>query len=329
MRFPNGYGSITKLKRKNLRKPYMVRITTGIELDEDGKKTQKRTTLGYYATKAEAMGALANYNESETPIQGLAYKKYTFADMWKRFIEDKNMNGLAPATIRGYEFGYSLVSEKIKNSKFFSLTLHDYQQNCNELAEDGKGYQTLRKYRSTIASVYGYANKNQITNNNPSQFIDIGKSPKKGKALIFNDKEISLLWNQYNKERDNDNIKGQETIMIMLMLIYNGCRISEFLNLKTEDVHIKERYFDVIDAKTEAGIRPVPIHDGMLNFYQYFLNYEHEYLLSFDKLLKKGNTKRCKYTYENFRDSYWDPMIKLLNLNENLTPHNARKTCSS
>lgn len=330
MRLPNGYGSITKIKRKNLRKPYMVRVTVGIEYDDNGKPKQKRETLGYFATKDEAMGALMNFNQNEQPKEGLVYKKYTFADMWKMFIEDKNMSGLADATIRGYDFGYNLVSDEIKNSKFMTLTLHDYQQNCNQLAAEGKGYQTLRKFRSTIASVYLYANKNNITRNNPSQFIDIGKSPKKGKTLIFQDKEIQLLWKQYNTERDNGNLKGQETLMIMLMLIYNGCRISEFLDLKKENVHLDKRYFDVVDAKTEAGVRQVPIHNGLLNFYQYFYDtYEHEYLLSFEKVLKKGKTQRCKYTYANFRDSYWDPMIKLLNLNEELTPHNARKTCSS
>lgn len=137
------------------------------------------------------------------------------------------------------------------------------------------------------------------------------------------------MWKQFEREQRHGNIKGQETLMIMLMLIFNGCRISEFLDLKRADVHISERYFDVVDAKTQAGIRQVPIHEAMINFYQHFMNYEHDYLLSFEKVLKKGQTKRCKYTYANFRDSYWDPMIKLLNLNEELTPHNARKTCAS
>lgn len=37
---------------------------------------------------------------------------------------------------------------------------------------------------------------------------------------------------------------------IILMLLYNGVRISEFLNLKKENVHLDEQYFDVISSKT-------------------------------------------------------------------------------
>ena len=34
------------------------------------------------------------------------------------------------------------------------------------------------------------------------------------------------------------------------MLLYNGVRISEFLDLKKENVHLDEQYFDVISSKT-------------------------------------------------------------------------------
>ena len=51
---------------------------------------------------------------------------------------------------------------------------------------------------------------------------------------------------------------------IILMLLYNGVRISEFLNLKKENVHLDEQYFDVICSKTENGIRKVSIADKVL-----------------------------------------------------------------
>ena len=52
------------------------------------------------------------------------------------------------------------------------------------------------------------------------------------------------------------------------MLIYNGCRISEFLDLKKEHVHLDEQYFDVIASKTDNGIRKVPIADKVPPFYR-------------------------------------------------------------
>ena len=54
MKLPNYYGSISKLSG-NRRKPYMVRISSEAEYDEEKKDfIKKRITLGYYKTKKEA-----------------------------------------------------------------------------------------------------------------------------------------------------------------------------------------------------------------------------------------------------------------------------------
>ena len=107
------------------------------------------------------------------------------------------------------------------------------------------------------------------------------------------------------------------------MLIYNGCRISEFLNLKIEDMNLKDQYFNVTDSKTEAGIRQVPIGDKVINIYESIVNEREKGFF-----LINPNNKR-KFTYANFRDSYWDRMIDLLGWDKKLTPHNCRKTCIS
>ena len=54
-------------------------------------------------------------------------------------------------------------------------------------------------------------------------------------------------------------MKDDKYYQIVLMLIYNSVRISELLDLKKENVHLEEQYFDVIDSKTENGIRKAGI----------------------------------------------------------------------
>ena len=56
MRFPNGFGGVSKLSG-NRRNPYIVRITTG--WTDDAKQIIK--ILGYYPTRAEAIKALSAY----------------------------------------------------------------------------------------------------------------------------------------------------------------------------------------------------------------------------------------------------------------------------
>ena len=61
MKLPNGYGSVVKLSGKR-RKPYQVRKTVGWHYDEvKDKQVQDMITIGYAATKAEALQMLAEY----------------------------------------------------------------------------------------------------------------------------------------------------------------------------------------------------------------------------------------------------------------------------
>ena len=61
MRLENGKGSITRLSG-NRRNPYVIRITTGYEIDQkSGRKKQTRKTIGYAPTKREGKKLLLDY----------------------------------------------------------------------------------------------------------------------------------------------------------------------------------------------------------------------------------------------------------------------------
>ena len=81
------------------------------------------------------------------------------------------------------------------------------------------------------------------------------KNPNKRDRNKFTKEQIARLWE----------LAEDPYYQIVLMLIYNGCRISEFLDLKKENVHLEEQYFDVIASKTENGLRKVPIADKVLH----------------------------------------------------------------
>ena len=105
------------------------------------------------------------------------------------------------------------------------------------------------------------------------------------------------------------------------MLLYNGVRISELLDLKKENVHLEEQYFDVISSKTDNGIRKVPIADKVLPFYKswYESNDKSEYLLH--------STEGKHLTYRNYYKNYYKPIAEKLNIDK--TPHCCRHTCIS
>ena len=88
-------------------------------------------------------------------------------------------------------------------------------------------------------------------------FIDYDPIRYKDRNKFTKD-EISRLWQ----------LKEDSYYQIVLMLIYSGCRISEFLDLKKGNVHLEESYFDVLASKTENDIRKVLIADKVLPFYR-------------------------------------------------------------
>ena len=147
-----------------------------------------------------------------------------------------------------------------------------------------------------------------------SEFVDIvkykDKNPDKRDHNKFTKEEIERLWT----------LVEDPYYQIVLMLIYNGCRISEFLDLKKEDVHLDEQYFDVIASKTENGLRKVPIADKLLPFYKaWFEGSECEYLLH--------TPDQKHFDYRNYFDSYFTPLMEQLGFDH--TPHDTRHTCIS
>ena len=123
-------------------------------------------------------------------------------------------------------------------------------------------YPTLKKIKILFNQLYGFALKNDICNKDYSSFVDIAqykdRNPNKHSRNKFSKEEVEKIWT----------MKDDKYYQIPLMLLYNGTRISEFLSLKKENVHLDEQYFDVIDSKTENGIRKVPIADKLLPFYK-------------------------------------------------------------
>ena len=111
--------------------------------------------------------------------------------------------------------------------------IHQNFAHCIKLADlqlvvdtCGKNYPTLKKLKGLFSQLYDYAMKNDICNKDYSEFVDIvrykDKNPDKRDRNKFTKAEIKRLWE----------LAEDPFYQIVLMLIYNGCRISEFLDLR-------------------------------------------------------------------------------------------------
>lgn len=300
MRLPNGYGSVHQLKDKPRRNPWRARVTKGWSY-ENGK--QQYETIGYYPTRKEALKALADYHENPYSIQ----QTITFSELYEKWKNEK-FGTISHSNELGYKASYAVCSS-LYSMQFVQIRKSHLQaviDNC------GKNYPTLRKLKVLFNQLYKFAMENDICDKDYSQFVDIAKHKERTeeKHKPFTDTEIKKLW----KEQERN-----EYISVILMLIYSGVRIGELLDLKKENVHLAERYFDVIESKTDAGIRKVPIADRVMLFFEHWMNNGSNYLVTY----KNGS----KAEYHTFMKNYWQPLMKELNFDH--LPHDTRHTTIS
>ena len=173
----------------------------------------------------------------------------------------------------------------------------------------------LSKIKVLFNQLFDHALKTDICDKDYSNFVDIVQykdhNPNKYDRNKFEKNEIDIILEQ----------KEDKYYQIVLMLLYSGVRISEMLDLKKENIHLDEQYFDVIYSKTENGIRKVPIADKVLTYYKAWYEScpECEYLLH----IEDGK----HFEYRNYYDSYFKPLMEQLGINRTL--HCCRHTCIS
>ena len=100
MRLPNGYGSVKKLSGKR-RRPWIVEKTICWETNfKTGKIKQKKQIIGYFATKKDALEALAAFN---TNPYDLTNDTITLEDCYNKW-SDRKYEKIADKTVTPLSF---------------------------------------------------------------------------------------------------------------------------------------------------------------------------------------------------------------------------------
>lgn len=290
MKLPNGYGSVYKL-HGNRRKPWCIRVTVST-------KPYKYKYLGYYETYEEGLTALAMYNRDPYDLDA---QSVTFAEVYERWSEE-HYKKISASHKNAFCVSYRTCSP-LHDMCFKDIKLSHLQHLIDTC---GKNYPAMMKIRLLLNQMYTYAMRHELCQKNYATYIDTNqyrdRNPGKKPHRPFTADEITALW-----ASDAPGAK------ITLMLIYTGVRIGELLDLKKENVNLKEQWFDVTASKTAAGIRRVPIADKILPFFEEFMQNNAEYVLP--------SPRGRRIPYQLFLTMYW--------ISEGHTPHDTRHTCIS
>lgn len=306
MKLPNSYGSVVRLKG-NRRKPYAVRVSYMEELP-DGRVVQKKKYLGYFENKQRALEFLAEHNNGDVIKEHKQYAQSpTFAEMfdkWKSYRESLKSNP-SPNTWKNYLIAFNILSP-IHHKKIISIRPQELQEIIT--SKSSKSAATIGSIRVVLKGVWGYAINNGYTEKDITEHLVYEwTNPDTPIHTTFSESEIKVLW---------DNLYIINNIDIVLIYIYTGLRPVELLEIKSEDVHLEEKYM-IGGVKTEAGKdRIIPLHDNIIPLVERRLALNNEYLIC--------NKFNRHYTRAVYTESNWKTLM--LNLNFNHSPHDCRYT---
>ena len=308
MRLPNGTGSISKLSG-NRRNKYVVRKTIGTTLDhEKGSVKYDQVIIGYAPTKKDALNMLNEYNSNPYDISAA---KSTFADVYQK-VYDYKKKLVSESSLKAYDYAFKNCYE-LHNKKFSELRLSDLQ---GVIDRSNKNFPTLKKIFVLFRIMYDYAMKYDICGKDYSQYVDLTAkksvyaSKDEDEKYLTHD-EVKALW-----ERKDDKF-----CQSILVLMWTGLRISEFLNLKKEDINLEEHYFTIPRGKTLNAKRDVPIADIIYPFIEnWYKNNDGEYLY------KNEKHPGTPVSYDQYLNAFRTFMKKM---DMDYTPHATRHTFTS
>lgn len=249
MRNPNGYGSVVKLSGKR-RRPYVVRKTIGY----DDRAYPIYQVIGYYETRKQAMLALAEYNFNPYDIN---LSKITFKGLYELWSKE-NYPKMGASAIRIYRAAYK-HSEPLWGLQYSSIRKLHFQRCIDGCS---RGTATKGNMKLLYAQLDKFAYDQDIIKKSYSQNLDTGAAEQSTKHRLVTDAEVQALWER----------QGQPYVDDTLFMLYTGCRVSEMLQMRCQNVNLAEKLMTG-GLKTVYGKnRLIPIHDKILPLVQQHLS---------------------------------------------------------
>ena len=303
MKLPNGYGSVIKLSGKR-RKPFAVRITTGLQYSETaGRAIQTYKYLDYFEKRKDAMQYLAEYNAGHEVKEHQTITDIpTFKEVYEKWIEEKEASpkGLTPSRKRGLNAAFKRFTD-LHDRKITSIKHADVQPVVFEHRNMSKA--TVAQMITMLKGVAGYAVKYGYITADFSKYVEGTGYESKSIHKPFSREEIASLWKD----------SGDAVAAFALITIYTGMRPSELLFQKITETDLEKGYL-VGGSKTEAGKnRIIPLHPKIRPLIR--------------QMIKEDGRLFSNQTLAGFQMHRWNPYMESHSMSH--LPHDGRHTCAT
>jgi len=233
---------------------------------------------------------VAKLNASKKPIHAEVYEriakgknKYSseLAISWRKHEDDR---GLAKKTIDQMFSDVELVTKQFPTANMMTIESVELwikhiakkgnlsASSVNRIIGSGKNFfkylQFIKEVPSSEPNPFIVPNEFRISNKPNSKSVNKTQS-----WLPFTSKEIVDLYKLAVKD-------NQSLADLILIAMHTGARIEEICSLLCKDIDLENECITIVDAKTEAGERTIPIHSFIKpRIKKLVLNAKDDYLL--------------------------------------------------
>lgn len=303
LKLPNGFGRITQIKNKNLRKPFRAMITVGF--NDEGKTIGK--ILGYYETYNDAYSALVEYNKNPYSLD-TDINLIDLYDKWsERYFKSLSSESSVRTVISAWNRMKPLWYMSVQNIRPYQIKSLILEADCSPNIKS--------RMKSVFNLMFDFALEFEIVDKNPARAFSLSdnieiEDKESNIHTVYTDEEITSLWGNSNR-----------WAKIMLIQIYSGWRPQELGNIMLEDVDLKNWTFKG-GMKTKAGKdRVVPIWSGIRKLVETEYNYSK--IKGWDRLFCCDDATSHKnssvLTYDKYRH-------RVQSIMPNHKAHDGRKT---
>lgn len=229
--------------------------------------------------------------------------------------------GYSNNTIASYERDLNKFLEFTKDKSIDKISSEDLKLFIKSLNKNNLNEKSISRNISSIKSFYKFLVISNYIKNNPSDTLFIPKIKKSLPDILTEDEVFKLL-----DIKLNDNFSYRNKAMLELMYA-TGLRVSELIDLKLQDVDLRE---DIIRTMGKGNKeRIIPIGDFAKEYLEKYIN---EYRGS---MLKRNS---CEYIFLNnhgnkmTRQGFFKILKRIAkekNINKDLSPHTLRHSFAS
>jgi len=154
-KLPNGFGQISKITGKNLKKPYRVMISVG--KDDSGKNISRLLKpVAYFCTYEEAYAALINY-----------HKAYTLNKIYSEWLQKISCD-IDETPLVNMSFLWSMINTDLKALPINEVTENILQENINNIK-----YVYRSRCKILLITLFKYATENGLISKNIAVHLNI------------------------------------------------------------------------------------------------------------------------------------------------------------